>query len=322
MTVSVVIPTYNRAGPVVAAIESVLRQTYDDLQVVVVDDGSTDDTGRRVADLADDRIAYLRQANRGVSAARNRGIAAATGEVVAFLDSDDVWMAEKLAHEVAFLRRHPEAAAVFSDAEKHDGDAFVPSFVGEAPRFSRLVAGRCADGGVVLGRREMELCLLQEVPVLPSAFAIRRAALERTGPFDEGWSSWEDWEFFLRLAGWARFGYVDRPLIVHRVSRDSLHRVDAERGRALMVSLLLRERRRRAGDPEALDAIRAGIVGLRKHIGWQRLRTGRRAAASASFLSGFRETGDVGLLLRAAAALVRGPRRRPVRQVAARAPSR
>ncbi len=314
MKVSVVVPTYNR-GPLLAeAIASALAQTHGDLEVVVVDDGSTDDTRERVAAIGDRRLRYLHQPNAGVSAARNRGLAAATAPLVAFLDSDDLWKPDKLAREVAFLRRHPDAAAVFTDVEKRDGDLVVPSFIAETPVFSRLVAGRPAADGLVLDRRRMQLCLLEEVPILPSAFTIRRPALDRTGHFDETWSSWEDWEFFLRLAAWACIGYLGRPLVVLRITGTSLHRLDAERGRSLMLRLLLRERRRLAGDAEAQAAIRRGLVRLRKHMGWHYLAAGRRRAALASYLRGYGETREAGLLVRAAATVL--PRAWQVRAAA------
>ncbi|MGH7388522.1 MAG: glycosyltransferase [Candidatus Rokuibacteriota bacterium] len=301
--VSVVIPTFNRALAMSRALGSVLAQTFEDFEVVVVDDGSVDETAEVVARVADDRVRYVRQENAGVSAARNRGIALSSGELVAFLDSDDAWRPDKLHRTVAFLRRTPEAAAVFTDVEKHDGEVFVPSFVRAAPVFSAILAGREAGDGILLSRREMLLCLLQEVPILPSAFTIRRRALQRTGLFDESWSSWEDWELFLRLARWAAFGYVDHPLTVLRVSRDSLHRVDAERGRATMLRLFRRERRRLGGDREAQAALRRGIIGLRNHMAWHYLREHRPAAAMASYLGGFVDTGDPAMLLRAMAAL-------------------
>jgi hypothetical protein len=156
---------------------------------------------------------------------------------------------------------------------------------------------------MLLSRREMLLCLLQEVPILPSAFTIRRSAFERTGLFDESWSSWEDWEFFLRLARWGDFGYIDRPLTVLRISGDSLHRLDAEHGRATMLRLFLRERRLLKGDRDARAALRRGIIGLRKHMAWHYLRQDRRTAAVASYMGGFADTGDPAMLLRAVAAL-------------------
>src|SRR5689334_13044424 len=137
MTVSVVIPTYNRAHTVVDAVVSVLSQTYEDLELVVVDDGSTDDTAERIAAVRDPRLSYVRAGHAGVSAARNLGVKHTHGELVAFLDSDDLWRREKLAHEVAFLRARPDVDLVFSDLEKRHGDRVYPSFMRETGVFSR-----------------------------------------------------------------------------------------------------------------------------------------------------------------------------------------
>jgi glycosyltransferase involved in cell wall biosynthesis len=311
MTVSVILPTYNRGHVVTEAVASVLAQTVGDLEVLVVDDGSTDDTRDRIAVLGDRRVRYVHQPNAGASAARNHGITRAEGDPVAFLDSDDLWKPDKLERELGFLARHPEADAVFADLQKEDGEAFVPSFTAESPAFTALLVGkgrRPGEGGeLVFSRREMLLCLLREVPLLPSAFTIRRAALLATGRFDEAWRSFGDWEFFLRFAWRHRFGYIDRPLAVVRISGDSLHRVHSDFGRSTMLRLLRRERARLHGDREARAAIRAGIAGLRTHMGWEHLRRGERGQALRSYVQGFVETGDPRLLLRAGGVLM--PRR-------------
>ena len=138
--VSVIIPTYNRAAKVRKAIESVLNQTFSDLEVVVVDDGSSDDTGKILQETYGDRIRYFAQPNQGASAARNRGLAEARGEWIALLDSDDLWEKEKLEWQFKALERfgaqcgacytdvrfmnHPETRTMFELAEEsyqHEG---------------------------------------------------------------------------------------------------------------------------------------------------------------------------------------------------------
>src|SRR5262249_45705893 len=158
-----------------------------------------------------------------VSAARNLGVRHSRGELLAFLDSDDLWRPGKLACEVDFLSRHPEVDAVFSDLEKRDGDRVYPSFMRQTAVFSRRLRGHSYPDGLVLEPREMRLCLLEEVPIKPSALTVRRTAFEEVGGFDENWSSSEDWEFLLRLARGHRFAYLDRPLAVLFISPDSLH---------------------------------------------------------------------------------------------------
>ena len=114
--ISVVIPTYNRADKVLKSIESVLTQTVADLEVIVVDDGSSDDTERILAHTFRDRIRYYAQANQGASVARNKGIEEARGEWIAFLDSDDLWERDKIEWQLKALEQFgPECAACYTD---------------------------------------------------------------------------------------------------------------------------------------------------------------------------------------------------------------
>src|ERR1043166_827555 len=175
MTVSVVIPTYNRAHTVRDAVRSVLAQRYRDLELIVVDDGSTDDTAARLAAVSDPRLRVIMGRHAGVSAARNLGVSKASGNLISFLDSDDLWHPDKLTAEVAFLERHPEVHAVFTDLEKRHGEQVFPSFMRETAVFSRRLAHASYPDGVVLEAREMRLCLLEEVPIKPSALTLRRA---------------------------------------------------------------------------------------------------------------------------------------------------
>ena len=301
---SVVIPTYNRAHSVGDAIASVLRQTMADLECIVVDDGSTDSTPALLASIKDQRLRLILGRHAGVAAARNLGVAHARAPLVAFLDSDDLWRPHKLTHEVAFLDRHPELDAVFSDLEKEDGGRVYPSFMRETAVFSGLLGEREYRDGVALSRREVFLVLLEEVPIKPSALTLRRDAFDKAGRFDETWSSSEDWEFLLRFARAHRFGYLDLPLAVLRVGDDSLHRTDQARGDTAMIRLLLRERRLLNGDREARAAVQRGLVTRVKHFGWHHGDAGRRRAAAAVFLRGFVLTFSPGLLVRAFAVLL------------------
>ena len=236
--VSVVIPTYDRGRVVGEAIDSALAQSHRHLEVIVVDDGSTDDTAARVGRRRHRRVRYLRRPHAGVSSARNAGIAAATGDLVAFLDSDDLWKPDKLEAEVAALAGYPSTGGVFSDLEKHEGATFVPSFMRRTRVFSRRLAERAYPDGLLLSSRALYLCLLQEVPIKTPALTVRRSALARVGGFDERWTSSEDREFLLRFARRESLLYLDRPLAVIRVSTDSLRRDDQERGELTMLRLL------------------------------------------------------------------------------------
>jgi glycosyl transferase family 2 len=301
---SVVIPTYNRAHSLGDAIASVLDQTMGDLECIVVDDGSTDDTAALLSRIRDPRLRVIRGHHAGVAAARNLGIAHARAPLVAFLDSDDAWRPDKLACETGFLERHPEVDAVFSDLEKFDGGRRYASFMRETAVFSALLRRRAYPDGVALTRRQMFLVLLEEVPIKPSALTLRRAAFERVGRFDESWSSSEDWEFLLRFARAHRFGYIDAPLALLRVGDDSLHRTDQARGDGRMIRLLTRERRLARHDPQARAAAQRGIVRRVKFFAWHYHDAGRRRQAAAVFLRGFLVTFAPGLLARGVAVLL------------------
>jgi glycosyltransferase involved in cell wall biosynthesis len=317
--VSAIIPTYNRAHTIGDAVASVLAQRLADLEVIVVDDGSTDGTAARLAQVRDARMRCVTGRHAGVAAARNLGVRHARADLIAFLDSDDLWRRDKLAAEVAFLERHPEVDAVFSDLEKHDGGRVYPSFMRETSVLAAELRDRGYPETVVFSQREMRLILLEEVPIKPSALMVRRAAFERAGPFDERWSSSEDWEFLLRFSREHRIGYVDRPLAVLRVGDDSLHRLDQARGERAMIRLLVRERALLRGDAEALAAVRRGLVSRVKHFGWHHVDAGRRRAAALVFLRGFVLTGQPGLLGRAVAALI--PRLMPRMPARSHAPA-
>lgn len=164
--VSVVLPTYERGEVVGEAVESVLSQTYADLELLVIDDGSTDGTSAVIEGFDDDRVRYHhRETRRGVSAARNAGIAAARGEIVAFVDSDDRWRAEKLQRQIARLDRGPPARGlVLTGITKPEGE----------PRTREGASGEIHEAV-----RRMN------VPTYTSTLLVRAEALDRCGGFDE-----------------------------------------------------------------------------------------------------------------------------------------
>jgi len=207
--VSVVIPTHNRAEKVRGSIESVLAQTFSDLEVIVIDDGSSDDTGRVLSEAFGDRIRYYAQPNQGASIARNKGIEQAHGEWIAFLDSDDRWENDKLEWQLKALDRfgpqcggcytdvrffnHPETRTMFELAAKsyrHEGQ------MGANADVLRLLV-RPGGAGMVV-------CL--------SSFIARAEAVRSVG-FDPQLPYSQDSEFLFRLAMRTAFCYVNRPLV-------------------------------------------------------------------------------------------------------------
>jgi glycosyltransferase involved in cell wall biosynthesis len=196
--VSVIIPTYNRRDFLREAVESVLSQTYSPVEIIVVDDGSTDDTPV-LLDAYHGRIKVLRQSNHGVSAARNLGIRYAQGAFIALLDSDDYWQPDKLALQIEYFDTHPEALICQTEEiwmrngvrvnpghrhKKQDGRIFEPS---------------------------LALCLIS-----PSAVMMHNALLEEVGLFDESLPACEDYDLWLRVTCKYPVGLVDTPAIVKR----------------------------------------------------------------------------------------------------------
>jgi O-antigen biosynthesis protein len=182
--VSVVIPTYNRAELVIDAIRTVLAQDYPALEVLVVDDASTDDTAARVAGLGDERVRLIRQrVNGGVASARNRGMDAARGEIIAFLDSDDEWLSrDKLSRQVALLMAAPRRTAlVYGGQEVRDGSG------------GTVYVGARAEG------RVFETMLARNVLTGFSLNGVmRREVFETIGGFDPRLPAIEDWDFLIR----------------------------------------------------------------------------------------------------------------------------
>jgi glycosyltransferase involved in cell wall biosynthesis len=211
--VSVVIPTYNRAHILGRSLGSVLAQTFQDFEVIVVDDGSTDNSEEIVRSFSDARVRYLRhESNKGGSAARNTGIRAAKGQYVAFQDSDDEWLPEKLAIQLeAFKTSKLEHLGVVTCPlfGAHDGK------LDETPRSK----GNSKDGWVykdLLTRRFV-------VGVGTPTLLVRRDAITEANLFDESLPRDEDWDFVLRLSRDWQVQSVDAPLmIVHYRSGSSV----------------------------------------------------------------------------------------------------
>jgi glycosyltransferase involved in cell wall biosynthesis len=195
-TVSVIIPTHNRAWAIREAIDSVLAQDYADFELLVVDDGSTDDTSRILLEYGD-RITVIRQPNQGVSAARNRGIRAASGKLIAFLDSDDRWLPEKLTRQVEFFKSHPEARICQTE------EIWIRNGVRVNPKNRH----KKPSGNIF--EPSLHLCL-----VSPSAVMMNREMFDRVGLFDETLPACEDYDLWLRIACRYPVYLIDAQLII------------------------------------------------------------------------------------------------------------
>lgn len=203
-----IIPTYNRRELVQRAIDSVLAQTHPVDEILVVDDGSTDGTGEALRARYGERIRYHRQDNAGVSAARNAGMALATGRYFALLDSDDLWLPEKTARQVGWLDAHPEFGMVLCDVVRVDADGTPYD------TFHRRDVLR-EDGWALRW-------LLLNPSLVPASVMFRREVFETCGGFDPTLRTAEDIDFHLRVARQWRIGVVEAPLVEAMRGHDGL----------------------------------------------------------------------------------------------------
>jgi glycosyltransferase involved in cell wall biosynthesis len=199
--VSAVIPAYNASRTVAGSVRSVLGQTFGDLELIVVDDGSEDSTPDVVATLDDPRLRIIRQPNSGASAARNAGIASARGQVVAFLDADDLWLPHKLESQLRYLEARPGRKAVQA------GAFFVDD------RLRVLSARPCAPWKDPL----LDVLLFRNLPAFPSTLVASRDELERIGGFDTSLTILEDWNVAIELTRNGSLGSIAEPLVLYRV---------------------------------------------------------------------------------------------------------
>jgi glycosyltransferase involved in cell wall biosynthesis len=256
---SIVIPTHNRADLVVQAVRSVLDQTVTDFELIVVDDGSTDDTSRSLEPYRE-RLILVRQAQSGPAAARNTGVRQAQGQVVGFLDSDDLWEPETLAEVAAELERRPEAGLVAIQAREIDaGGNKTGRILGKATPgddySTRSIlwgdAGRC------------------------SWFFVYRSLLNEIGGFDETLRSAEECDLCLRLSRRTLLVALRRSLVLRRTHGDNLSYDMALNARCWIQSL------EKLADQHP-DFLEQHPWAYRRALGKERLRLGRELLAQAN----------------------------------------
>jgi len=199
--VSVVIPTYNYAKHISGAVDSVLAQTYHDYEIIVVDDGSTDDT-REVLASYGDSISVVYQENGGVSSARNQGVLAASGEFIAFLDADDRWVPEKLEKQVAFMDANPQFVMSYTDMSHVAGDRLVNKSYLHENGYHHFGSGRIYEQ------------ILQEGFIFTPTVLIKKACFQEVGLFDPFLATCQDVDMWLRIADRFELGFLDEPLAV------------------------------------------------------------------------------------------------------------
>jgi glycosyltransferase involved in cell wall biosynthesis len=279
--VSVILPTYNRCDSLLEAIDSVARQSFQDYEIIVADDGSTDETAERLAALSRPvQVIHLPHSGRP-AVARNRALAAANGELVAFLDDDDLWRPAKLARQVALFDNRPAMGFAYHDFQLEDA----------ASGLSKRALSRAQklDGSIFDAL--IHDCFLQ-----PSTVMVRRSLLEACGYFDETLEIVEDYDLWLRLARFAPAGYLDEPLAtVRRHSASHSQRRDLLVNRNT-ISVLRRARQDASLSPHQRLRFRRALARAHTRMALSLISRGEAAPARRQLLSALRQNP---LLLRA-----------------------
>jgi glycosyltransferase involved in cell wall biosynthesis len=207
-TISVIIPCYNRAHLLQRAINSVLEQTYQDFQLIIVDDCSKDNTESVVTTFNDPRIRYFRhEHNKGAPATRNTGLSQSSGDYIAFLDSDDAWLPTKLEEQMAaFENEAKECGLVFCRLLKEGVESKSPPALNDNATWQKILVSN------FVGTFSTPL--------------IRKKCFETSGLMDETLQSSQDWDLWIRIAQNHRFFYIEKPLVVYFPQANSITRTD------------------------------------------------------------------------------------------------
>jgi glycosyltransferase involved in cell wall biosynthesis len=273
--VSVVIPAYNAGRTIDAALHSVFAQTFDDWEVIVVDDGSTDDTADRVTAWGD-RVVFRRQANAGPAAARNQAIQLARGELLAFLDADDLWLPTKLARQVAYFDQFPHTGLLYTDAH-----------ICEAPGPLALETPEPADTPFVPPAHDYCALFHCDKYVMTLTAMVPRHVVVDLGLFDERREFYvEDWDLWLRIAAQHPVGYMPLTLAIHRPDGGMSSNVEKTfKGQQLVIEkvtpLCATACPRHVENPAACLARRQRL--LHAQLGYERFWRGQHASARAAF---------------------------------------
>jgi glycosyltransferase involved in cell wall biosynthesis len=204
--VSVIIPTYNREDFMAEAVQSVLDQTFQDFEIIVVDDGSTDNTKKLLEQIGDHRIIYVNQENRGSPAARNKGIIISKGGYIAFLDSDDIWLPENLEIKVKLLDERPDIALVCSDLDVFDNESgeIIGSYWHGYESYFDL------DKAL---ENPVQQIMSRGLFISQCASLVKRPVFNEVGYYDETLLSFQDWDLFVRILKRFPIHYLDIPLV-------------------------------------------------------------------------------------------------------------
>lgn len=204
--VSVIICVYNGANTIASTINSVLNQTFTDFELLIINDGSKDNTVNIISQFNDRRIQIFSYPNRGLATSRNRGLANATGDYISFIDADDLWSADKLESQMRALEESPTAAVAYSWVDRIDeGDRFI-----------------CQGGHHTATGNVLAHLLLADITDSGSNALIRKSAFSDVGNYEESMPSGQDWDMAIRLAVRYEFVVVPRSQVFYRASSSSI----------------------------------------------------------------------------------------------------
>lgn len=196
--ISIIIPTFNRASVIMRAIQSVFNQTFHDYELIVVDDGSTDDTQSLLSDLIKtQKIKYIKQDNAGVSAARNLGAKNSFGEWLAFLDSDDEWLPKKLEEQILFLNKNENIQVVYGQE----------IWMRKGKRVNQGLAHQKYGGWI------FDKCV-QQCFIAPTSVMLKKKLFNELNGFNEEFAVCEDYDLWLKISSQYEIGYIDNPIVV------------------------------------------------------------------------------------------------------------
>ncbi|MGK7900452.1 MAG: glycosyltransferase [Hormoscilla sp.] len=265
--ISVIVPVYNGEKTILQTVESVLKQTFTDFELIVINDGSTDSTLEILSGIQDPRLQVFSYPNTGSNPSRNRGFAHSSGEYIAFLDADDLWTPDKLEAQLQALQENPQAAVAYSWSDCID----------ESGKFLRRGGYITVDGDAYAKLLTADILEHGSNPL------IRRQALIEVGLFDESLPAAQDWDLYLRLAAKYDFVNVPRTQILYRISANSLSSNFMKLEKASLIVI----ERAFSQAPESLQHLkRCSLGNIYKYLTYKALAgTGRsRNLTAARFL--------------------------------------
>lgn len=270
--VSVIIPAYNRANLIGETIQSVLDQTFTDFEIIVVDDGSTDNTREVIDSFKDPRISYKYQENRGVAAARNTGIRFSGGEYIAFLDSDDLWLPQNLELKVKLLDACPDTALVFSDYYAFDGDtgATVGTHWQNRPYRYLLESEERI-------RRPFKATLPFVTLMNPVAVMVRSYVFNEVGYFDESLRGTDDWDMWIRIFQRFLIGAINTPLARFRYHDSRFTTANIAGMYRAEIAMLDKVSRNYSFSREEMKFFRRKLARTHYEYGWDRIINNKEA---------------------------------------------